>query len=66
MGVEPTSLAWKANVLAIVRHLQNGAGGGTRTHDNQITNLGRYQLRYASILSFIVFEAFTESVKYEN
>ena len=32
MGVEPTSSAWKADVLAVVRH-PHGPSGGAQTHE---------------------------------
>ena len=38
-GIEPSSSAWKADVLAVVRHLHNnGAGEGTRTPNLLITS----------------------------
>ena len=49
MGVEPTSSAWKADILAVVRHLHAyGAERGTRTLDLLVTNQLLCQLSYFS------------------
>ncbi len=42
MGIEPTSPAWKAGVIASIRHpqrSQNGGGGRIRTFEAEATDL---------------------------
>lgn len=46
-GIEPASPAWKAGVLATIRH-SHGAKGGTRTRNLRFTRPLRYQLRHFS------------------
>ena len=53
-GIEPLSSAWKAEVIAIIRHPLNisltlytsilGAGYEIRTHDNHLGKVVLYQL----------------------
>ena len=44
MGVEPTSFAWKANIIATIRHPRRGTRIRTENKSSQRTRASRYTI----------------------